>query len=404
MVFFAYVVLIGVAIFGITTLVQSDVRNAVHVVDAAADLAIIGSATSVSIMPTGERSAQSERRLEPVQVESDAFPHARPAPMALERMNAEEFAELKKEAVERIVTDDATPWHDGDQQTFKTVCVRLCDGAYFPISFATTRGHFAKDEAQCISRCGSPARLFVFPNPGGNPEMMRDRSGRSYLALPTAFQFRQGPVAGCSCKAEPWEAASRDRHRMLAMEADVAVGKQVDTVELAALRESLAHANTEAPVGATLVEPIVIPESTATIRSEREPEAAKTTPSKMEYAALEAEGLAPSQSSVIARSGASGGVARITPPMIAPPQVETDIGQVDAGINERASGGARTETRTSVDAKTRRVKTVNRKNPKRRASRQVVAEEAMIWGFGPGAYNNHQRGTTAYDTFARNFY
>lgn len=231
--------------------------------------------------------------------------------------------------------------------------------------------------------------------------MMRDRSGRSYLALPTAFQFRQGPVAGCSCKAEPWEAASRDRHRMLAMEADVAVGKQVDTVELAALRESLAHANSEAPVGATLVEPIVIPGSTATIRSEREPKAAKTTSSKMEYAALEAEGLAPSQSSVIARSGASGGVARITP---APLQVETDIGQVDAGINERTSSGARTETRTSVDAKTRRVKTVNRKNSKRRASRRIVAEEAMIWGFGPGAYNNRPRGTTAYDTFARNFY
>jgi hypothetical protein len=390
MVFFACVMLIGVALVGITTLMQSDVRNAFHAVDPLpADLPIIASAKAAGANPIVQRSAVAEIEPEPVQVESDAFPHARPAPMLLERLSAEEFSELKKESVERIVADDATPWHDGGKQTYKTVCVRLCDGAYFPISFATTRSHFAKDEAQCISRCGSPARLFVFPNPGGNSDTMRDRSGRSYLALPTAFQFRQGPVAGCSCRPEPWEAASRDRHRMLALEADLAVGKEVDTVELTALRESLAHAKSEALSGTTPVEPIVIPETTATIRNENGIEAATAKLPATEVAALESEAPPPNQFSAIRRTDASGAAAEI-----APLPVTTSIEQVDAGINLPAR----------ASAKAKRASAANRKSAKRRVTSPVIADEVMIWGFGPGAYNNTHPGTTAYEAFARNFY
>src|SRR3954464_1450282 len=33
--------------------------------------------------------------------------------------------------------------------TFRTVCVRSCDGAYFPISFATLPGRFPDDEKSC---------------------------------------------------------------------------------------------------------------------------------------------------------------------------------------------------------------------------------------------------------------
>src|SRR5438552_18274927 len=33
--------------------------------------------------------------------------------------------------------------------TFRTVCVRTCDGAYFPVSFATVQGRFADDEKTC---------------------------------------------------------------------------------------------------------------------------------------------------------------------------------------------------------------------------------------------------------------
>lgn len=171
-----------------------------------------------------------------VQVDSTEFHHARTAPTFLERVDTVAVEEMKRSVNERISDDDSSPWHDADRPTYRTMCVRLCDGAYFPISYATTRDRFAHDEAVCASRCGSTTRLFVFANPGGSTETMQDRSGHSYIALPTAFQFRKGAVAGCSCRAKPWEQASVQRHRLYALEQRMQEGKPVDVAELDVLR------------------------------------------------------------------------------------------------------------------------------------------------------------------------
>src|SRR4030088_868664 len=37
--------------------------------------------------------------------------------------------------------------------TFRTVCVRTCDGAYFPVSFATVQARFQDDEKSCKALC-----------------------------------------------------------------------------------------------------------------------------------------------------------------------------------------------------------------------------------------------------------
>ena len=55
---------------------------------------------------------------------------------------------------------------DGDDQrpppkTYRTVCVRLCDGYYFPISFSVTADRLGREQAVCESRCGTQGRLFV---------------------------------------------------------------------------------------------------------------------------------------------------------------------------------------------------------------------------------------------------
>ena len=50
--------------------------------------------------------------------------------------------------------------------TYRTLCVRLCDGYYFPISFSATRDRFARDAKTCETSCGGQARLFVYRNPG----------------------------------------------------------------------------------------------------------------------------------------------------------------------------------------------------------------------------------------------
>lgn len=238
----AYVLVGSALLTAIASVTEYSADSAMRVVDRF-DRVGTDEAAVLSEIPRAFRGMESDDVAVPAGVESSAFEHARSAPMMVGRLTAEQITELKDEVSERVVTDDASPWHAGERKTYKTMCVRLCDGAYFPISFATSREHFAKDEAVCAARCASPARLFVFPNPGGTPDLMRDRSGHAYLALPTAYQFRKGPVAGCSCQAQPWESASRDRHRLYALEESAAAGRPVDVAELARLREALRGAS-----------------------------------------------------------------------------------------------------------------------------------------------------------------
>src|SRR5215471_819512 len=47
--------------------------------------------------------------------------------------------------------------------TFRTMCVRLCDGYYWPVSFATTQEHFARDEQACLKGCSASAVLYTYP-------------------------------------------------------------------------------------------------------------------------------------------------------------------------------------------------------------------------------------------------
>ena len=104
-------------------------------------------------------------------------------------------------------------------KTYRTVCVRLCDGYYFPISYSTTVDHFADQEKLCQSRCESPVRLYVYPNRGGTPDQMRDLSGNPYLNLQTAFRFHVEFDSACSCQPQPWSIAAKRRHRLYAQAA-----------------------------------------------------------------------------------------------------------------------------------------------------------------------------------------
>ena len=84
--------------------------------------------------------------------------------------------------------------------TFRTLCVRTCDGYYFPISFSTTRKHFESDEATCRQMCpaGDP-NLYYHAVGGQGPEDMLGLDGSPYADLSTAFRYRSVLDAGCSC-------------------------------------------------------------------------------------------------------------------------------------------------------------------------------------------------------------
>ncbi len=86
--------------------------------------------------------------------------------------------------------------------TFRTVCVRTCDGAYFPVSFATVQARFADDERTCKALCpATEASLFAYRNPGEDINQAVSVSGQPYTALPNAFKFRTEFNPSCACKA-----------------------------------------------------------------------------------------------------------------------------------------------------------------------------------------------------------
>ena len=86
--------------------------------------------------------------------------------------------------------------------TYRTVCVRSCDGAYFPISFATVPGRFPDDEKACKAQCpATEANLYTYRNPGEDMNQAVSISGQNYTALPNAFKYRTEFNPTCSCKA-----------------------------------------------------------------------------------------------------------------------------------------------------------------------------------------------------------
>ncbi len=85
--------------------------------------------------------------------------------------------------------------------TYRTVCVRLCDGYYFPVSFSTLPSHFEQDENVCQSKCAAPVELYYYQNPGATVDQsVALRTQEPYTTLKTAFRYRKELVQGCSCK------------------------------------------------------------------------------------------------------------------------------------------------------------------------------------------------------------
>jgi hypothetical protein len=102
--------------------------------------------------------------------------------------------------------DGGDYWGYQGYQTVRTVCVRLSDGYFWPISYATLPDYVAQDAEQCQASCPTtPVALYFYDNPGQEPEQMRNQYGEPYTALPTAFRYRDelDTSASASCRVAP---------------------------------------------------------------------------------------------------------------------------------------------------------------------------------------------------------
>ncbi|MGH6769924.1 MAG: DUF2865 domain-containing protein [Xanthobacteraceae bacterium] len=95
----------------------------------------------------------------------------------------------------------------GGGDTYRTVCVRTCDGFYFPVSYSTVPSKFAEDEQICRRMCpAAEVVLFSHRNPGEDVSQAVSQGGRLYSELPNAFAYRKAfnPACGCKAAGQTW--------------------------------------------------------------------------------------------------------------------------------------------------------------------------------------------------------
>ncbi|RBP16134.1 uncharacterized protein DUF2865 [Roseiarcus fermentans] len=86
------------------------------------------------------------------------------------------------------------------------VCVRTCDGSFFPVSYSGAGGRL---EDVCRSLCpNADVQLYSFPF-GGTIEQAVSLAGQRYVDMPNALKFQQtfDPTCSCRRKGESWAQA-----------------------------------------------------------------------------------------------------------------------------------------------------------------------------------------------------
>ena len=87
-------------------------------------------------------------------------------------------------------------------RTYKTLCVRVCDGYYFPISNDTDRNRLSVDDSVCKSMYALPAdaELFTMRADGEVADAAALDGGKRYGEQPFAFSYRSTFDAGCTAQ------------------------------------------------------------------------------------------------------------------------------------------------------------------------------------------------------------
>jgi hypothetical protein len=106
---------------------------------------------------------------------------------------------------ERPAIQDFSPMEGDGGGRFRTMCVRTCDGAFFPISSNATPADFARDAELCRTRCpGADTELYYHVLATEESDRMISAStGIPYSELPTAFAYRTRDVrtpGTCGCQ------------------------------------------------------------------------------------------------------------------------------------------------------------------------------------------------------------
>lgn len=127
-----------------------------------------------------------------------ALSEARPVEIDVSARRRHLVAAIAQACVTRVEDDAERPARGGKN----LVCVRTCDGGFFPLTNVPD-GRGGAD-AMCQALCpGTEAAAYAMPSgDDGLKDAAAVKGGRAYSALPNAFKFRTSYVQGCSCRRE----------------------------------------------------------------------------------------------------------------------------------------------------------------------------------------------------------
>lgn len=121
---------------------------------------------------------------------------------------------------------------------YRTQCVRICDGYFFPMSKSTRPADFQRDQNRCESACPG-TRVEMFYSPGKSDDtasMISAVTGRPYRDLPKALDFRRldiptDPACGCAGSTHAQAGSFAGDAPSPPVRASTRTGSSVSTVE-----------------------------------------------------------------------------------------------------------------------------------------------------------------------------
>ena len=98
------------------------------------------------------------------------------------------------------------------------ICVRQCDGGFFPMSYSARRGNLDELTALCKALCPNAEVALYTKSPWGELNSAVSISGDSYGDHPNALKFQKTLVPACGCKPpdKSWAEALAEAERILA--------------------------------------------------------------------------------------------------------------------------------------------------------------------------------------------
>lgn len=88
----------------------------------------------------------------------------------------------------------------GPRHGSKAVCVRTCDGGFFPVSYSARRSNLGDLAEMCTALCpNTETRLFTYV-PGREIDDAVSSDGEPYTSLPNAGKFKTSFSPACTCR------------------------------------------------------------------------------------------------------------------------------------------------------------------------------------------------------------